>query len=294
MKKLILKLLFAPCFVFSILQAQVIEEDAARSYLRHGNAEPYFSPLVDVLSSTLHTSSLYYKHPDSNRSFHIYIGATVVGAFIPSNMKSFDGHTEAPYSPTTTIHAPTIFGDNNSNTYYDQYGNAYNFPGGFDIRQINMAVPNIHVGTLLHTNFSGKFFALNVGGDLKKIELFGFGFNHFISDYWNAKNYFVSAGASFDQIKLGGYMKGKQFLAQITGGQQLGIFNYWVHAQYQKSPYEFFYEDELEGNGTVKINGQSNIRAGLGLGLQLWKFYLHGEGSGFKPFIGALGIGLQF
>jgi hypothetical protein len=150
-----------------MMMAQGIEEFAAKSYIRNGNSDSYLSPLVDVLSSTLHTSSLSFKHQDSNRSFHIYIGATVVGAFIPSNMKSFDGHTEAPYSPTTTIHAPTIFGDNNSNTYYDQYGNAYNFPGGFDIRQINMAVPNIHVGTLLHTNFSGKFFALNVVGTFK-------------------------------------------------------------------------------------------------------------------------------
>ena len=71
MKKLILKLLFAPCFVFSILHAQAIDEDAAKSYLRNGNAESYFSPLIEVLSCTLHASSLYYQHPDSNRDFHI-------------------------------------------------------------------------------------------------------------------------------------------------------------------------------------------------------------------------------
>jgi len=285
---------FIQLIICPLMMAQGIEEFAAKSYIRNGNSDSYLSPLVDVLSSTLHTSSLSFKHPDSNRSFHIYIGATVVGAFIPSSMKSFEGQTEAPFNPTTTYNAPTIFGENTSNTYYDQYGNSYLFPGGFDINQINLAVPNIHVGTLFHTNFSGKFIALNVGGNFKRIELFGFGFNHFISDYWNAKNYYVSAGASFHQIKLAGYLKGKQFLAQITGGQKLGLFNYYGFAQWQKSPYEFYYEDELEGNGVVKINGQTNIRAGIGLGVQLWKFYLHAEGSGFKPFIGALGFGLQF
>ncbi|MBK6544478.1 MAG: DUF6588 family protein [Saprospiraceae bacterium] len=286
---LILQFLF-----IGILSAQGINEYAAHSYLRNGNAQAYMSPLVDLMGSSIHASSLSYVHPDTTRNFHLYIGIYGTAAFIPESMKSFNGITEAPFSPTKTLKAPTIFGDNNTQIIYDESGNAYTFPGGFDIKQINLVFPIIHVGTFFHTNFSGRFLAMDVGGDFKRIEVYGIGFNHFISDYWKAKNYFVSVGGSYNQFKLGDYLLGKNILAQITGGQQLGLFNYYVYGQWQKTPYEFYYEDEIDGNGTIEINGENEIRFGAGCGIKLWKFYLHAEASVFKPLVTSVGIGLQF
>ena len=159
---------------------------------------------------------------------------------------------------------------------------------------VPIRVKNVLIGSIFHTNLSARFFALDLGGDIKKIQLFRIGINHFISDYWHADDYYVTVGASYHQYKLGSYMKGKHLMAQLSAGHRIGLFNYWAFAQWQKSPHEFYYEDELDGNGVVKIDGPAVLRTGAGCGIQLWKFYIHAEGSGFKPMIGALGIGLQF
>lgn len=276
------------------LNAQGINQFAASSYLRSANSESFMQPFLDVLGASVNSSALSYVHPDSNRKFHIYIGVYGTSAFISSNMKSFDGTTEAPYAPPLTKEVPTIFGENTTETLYDENGNAYTFPGGFDVTQIRLAFPIIHVGTLFHTNFSGRFIAADLGGDLKRIEVFGFGLNHFISDYWKAPNYFVSVGGSYNQFTIGDYAKGRHIMFQATGGQQIKNFNYFGFLQYMSSPYEFYYEDEEAGDGTVKLNGSNKLRFGAGCSYTLWKFKLNAELSLNNPFMASAGLGLQF
>lgn len=291
-----IKLILIPCLLLTtaLLKCQGINEYIAKSYLRNGNAQSYAGPLIDVLGASMQSVSLSYMQPDSTRKFHIYIGVYATAAFIPQSMKNFKAIAPNPLYPNPDITVPTIFGENTNNTYYDEQGNGYTFPGGFEITQMNLAFPIIHVGTLFHTNFSGRYFSLNVDGDLKRIEIFGIGLNHFISDYWKAENYFVSVGGSLNQYKIGNYMKGKHIMIQATGGQHINKFNYWGFLQWNQSPYEFYYEDEENGPGTVSIDGESNFRLGAGCGIKLSVLYLQAEASGFKPLIASLGIGLQF
>jgi hypothetical protein len=280
------------CFqLINTITGQKINEYAAKAYLLSGDPQAYFSPFVDAMGASIHNSSFSFEQPDSTKNFHIYVGVYASAAFIPESMQSYDGVT---ISTEGTINAPTIFGRNASNTYYDEQGNAYSYPGGFDISQVNLAFPIIHVGTLFHTNFSGRFFALDIEGDFKRIEIFGVGLNHFISDYWNAANYFVSIGASFNQYKLGDYLKAQHFLVQATAGQQMNKFRYWGFAQWHKSPYEFYYNDAESGSGTVEVDGENNFRLGIGCGIKLSIFYLNAEASFFKPLVGSVGLGLQF
>lgn len=292
--KSLCKLLLSVMLIHSNLFSQPINEFAAKSYLRTGNSDGYISPFIDVVGSSMNSSGFSYLY-DSIQKFHIYVGLNVTSAFIPGSMQSFDGVTEEPFSRELTVaNAPTVFGSNSALTAVDQTGNAYVFPGGFGINRVNLLFPSLQIGNFFNTNLSFRFLALDFGGDLKSIKLFGGGIQHFISPYWGAKDYFVGVGASYNQIKIGEYLTGNSILAQVNAGQQKGIFNYYGFAAYQKNKYEFFYADAENGDGSVVYEGDQPIRFGLGGGIQLWKFYLHAEGSGFKPVVASVGFGLRF
>lgn len=294
MKHKLISLSMWVCGLCVSLNAQGINQYAASSYIRSSNSEAYMQPFLDVIGASVNSSAFSYVHPDSNRKFHIYLGLYGSNAFITDNMKSFDGLTEAPYTPPLELEAPTIFGKNSTQTLYDANGNAYTFPGGFEVTQIRLAFPILHVGTLFHTNFSGRFIASDLGGDLKRIEMFGFGLNHFISDYWKAPDYFISVGASYNQFKIGEYAKGRHLMFQATGGQQIKNFHYFGFLQYLRAPYEFYYEDEENGDGTVKLNGSNQIRFGAGCSYTLWKFKFNAEFSLNNPLMASVGLGLEF
>lgn len=282
------------CFLAGRVLGQVSFE-AAEPYLLQSNVQGYLSPAVDALSATMHSSSIDYFYPDSSKKFNIYVGLYAAVAFIPSTMKTFDASTSSSFSPPRTIEVPTIFGENKNQTIYDAKGNAFTIPGGFDITRLNLAFPILHVGKFFHTNFSGRFIALGVGGDLERIETFGFGFNHFISDYWKAKNYNVSVGAGFNQIKIGPHLKGQDYMLQVTAGQKVKKFNYWGYVQYQNATYDFYYKKkETTDVGSVSINSGSKVRFGVGCGILLWKFYIHTDASGLKPLVANLGVGMRF
>jgi hypothetical protein len=294
MKPLLLSVFYFLAIHFSLLHAQRINEHAANSYLLTGNSQKYFSPFVDMFGASLHSSGFSYFEKDSLKKFHVYVGAYATAAFIPHSMKSYQATTAQPVTPEHSLIMPTIFGENNGYNFYDQEGNAYSFPAGFDISQVNLIFPIVHLGPIFNTHISGRYMAATVDGDLKRIELFGIGLNHFISTYWNATNYFVTIGFSFNQYKMGDYLKGQHIMVQTTGGQKIKNFKYYGYLQWNKAPYEFYYENELEGPGVVNIDGENNFRIGAGCGYQFWKININAEASVFKPIVVSLGIGLQF
>ncbi len=293
-----MRVLFFSSFLLFFLAGRMsaqVSFEAAEPYLLQSNVQGYLSPAVDALSATMQSSSIDYFYPDSSKKFNIYVGVYAAMAFIPTTMKTFDATTTSPFSPARTIEVPTIFGENKNQTIYDAKGNAFTIPGGFDINRVNLAFPILHVGKFFHTNFSGRYIALDVGGDFERIETFGFGLNHFISDYWKAKNYNVSVGAGYNQIKLGPHLKGQDFMLQVSAGQKIKKFNYWGYVQYQQAAYDFYYKQQ-EGSdiGSVTINSGSRVRFGVGCGILLWKFYIHTDASGLKPLVANLGIGMRF
>ncbi len=294
MKPIYLSILCCFTVCLKTIQAQRINEHAANSYLLAGNPQEYFSPFVDMFGASLHSSAFSYFEKDSIKKFHVYIGAYATAAFIPQSMKSYQATTTQPVTPEHSLIMPTIFGENNGYNFYDQEGNAYSFPSGFDINQVNLLFPIIHIGPIYNTHISGRYLSANIDGDFKSIEIFGFGINHFISPYWKATNYFVTLGFAFNQFKMGDYMKGQHIMAQATAGQKIKNFKYYGYLQYNQAPYEFYYENELEGPGVVKIDGENNFRIGAGCGYQFWKIYINAEASVFKPIIASFGIGLQF
>ena len=291
--KRLCNLLLSVVIIHTNLFSQPINEFAAKSYLRTGNSDGYISPFIDVVGSSMNSSGFSYLY-DSTQKFHIYVGVNVTSALIPRSLQRFNGITEEPFSPERTVEVPTVFGTNTAVTAVDETGDSYVFPGGFGLNRVNLLFPSLQIGNFFNTNLSFRFLALDFGGDLKSIKLFGGGIQHFISQYWGAKDYFVGVGASFNQIKIGEYLTGNNILAQVNAGQQKGIFNYYGFAAYQKNKYEFFYADEENGEGSVIYEGDQPFRLGLGGGIQLWKFYLHAEASGFKPVVASVGFGLRF
>lgn len=276
------------------LAAQGLPAPASKSYLRNANAQNYLSPFVDLVGASLHSMHFSYHHPDSNKKFHLHLGVSVAASIVTDQMKTFTGVTEAPFTPEARVEVPTIFGKNESLTAYDKNGTGYSFPGGFGINQVNLLIPQLQVGTLFHTNFNGKFVALDVGGELKRIEMYGFGINHFISDYWHAQKYFVSVGGQFDAFNLGDYLEGKNWLAQASVGRQVKRFNCWSYLQYQKASYDFHYADDEQGDGFVTVKGKNNVRFGIGGSVRLAFIKIQAEASILHPIMANLGLGIQF
>ena len=83
-------------FVISIVSytttfGQKINEASSTAYLRHGNAQSYMSPFVDLTNSSMQTAVFSFVHPDSAKKFHIYLGLNITAALVPKSMKSCIG-----------------------------------------------------------------------------------------------------------------------------------------------------------------------------------------------------------
>ena len=275
------------------ISAQYFPEAASKVYITSRNANPYFAPFLDLVGASMNSMAFSLQKPDTTHHFHFAIGVNASYSPVSASMKSFTGFTESPYSPEKSLTLPTIFGKNESGILYDSNGNAFGYPGGFDITHIILAYPFIQVGTLYHTNFSGRYFGVDINGDLRRIRIIGFGLNHFISDHWKAKNYFISAGLNYTAFNLGEYLKGRHYMAQLSGGQTFRRFNYYGHITWQKGLYNLYYNDQ-ETTGKATVDSKNNVRIGAGMSYRLRMIRIQCEASGFNPLTAAAGLALQF
>ena len=270
-----LALATAAFLALSALPAAAQLGDQLSSY-SGANAEGYLGPLADAIGTNLNTGIFRTAHiPRMGPLVRLEI--QIMSVLFSDDDRTFNAVTESGFSPEQRVAAPTIVGPGEAVTVDGDGGTQFSFPGGFDLNSFAIAVPQLRIGAVMGTELIVRYFAANVGDDdLGKINLFGIGARHSISQYFGPLiPVDVAAGFFWQQLKLGEDDQGNDIIAS-------NAFSFGVQASKEivrfVAPYgglsydthstEVTYESEASGSEeTVNIDFEKSDTLHLTLGI---------------------------
>jgi hypothetical protein len=168
-------------FFFSTASAQLGEQLSAYT---GANASGYLGPLVDAFGADLNAGTFHSARiPWSGLQFGLELRFTSV-RFANAD-RTFLGITEGDFAPVITTSVPTVVGDKKA-VYVDGEGSTrFAFPGGFDLDDFSVAVPQLRIGSLYGTEALIRYFYFNLSRtEFGVFNLYGIGLRHGISHYY--------------------------------------------------------------------------------------------------------------
>jgi len=155
------------------------------------------------------------------------------------NLKDED-RTFVPVDPPGFTSSPagqpvsTITGDTKSVGVTGQGGTQFNYPGGFDQSTFTLAAPELTVGSFMGTRAVVRWFSAEIGkSDYGKLELFGIGGQHSVSQYFPGLPVDVAAGVFYQTFKIGdGLLDTKALHLDVTGSKSFGLIQPYVAIGY--------------------------------------------------------------
>jgi hypothetical protein len=168
------------CFL-SVASAQI--EDRLDAYTGR-NATGYLGPLAEALGTNLN-SGLFHSAYIPEDGFHVSLELAFTTVFFGDDSRYFKATTEGGFTPEQSEVAPTVVGPTESVWLIGDAGTAFAFPGGFDVDNFPIAVPQLRVGAWRGTEAVLRVLVLDTGVPvIRDVNLFGFGARHSLSRYF--------------------------------------------------------------------------------------------------------------
>jgi len=290
----------AVCAMSAPVHAQV--EELLSSYTG-ANGVAYMDPLKDAIGTSL-SDGLYTSGHVPRAGFHARLDVRAMVVKFDDDERTFRGVTEDYFPSEMSEEVPTVIGDTMSVRVTDPgTGASFLFPGGFDIDNFALAVPQLTVGGFMGTEATIRYIAVDVGdqgdNELGNLSLFGIGGRHSISQYFPGLPIDASAMFFYQRLQLGDddlvVAQGESFGIQVSkrfpmiepyGGFAIDTFdmdvNYKTDVSGQEEEIDLDFDREttphvtagvglhfgfLHLNGEVNFASQTSFAAGLGLGL---------------------------
>lgn len=124
-------------------------EDLFDAYVDE-NSSGYIQPLSDLFTSALNTGIREWSAIDTALYFRIGMVASI--AFPSTAQKTFTASTDPNFDPHQTAEVPTIIGNIQPVYVNGVNGTIYVFPGGYNLKRMPMATPQVTVGGILIQN----------------------------------------------------------------------------------------------------------------------------------------------
>ena len=276
-------------------QAQEFEDFVSAYTSEHGQA--YLQPLGDVIGSDLN-SAFFHSAYIPRMKFTLDIGLQTMTTFIQDKDKVFMANTGDFFQPQTTTEAPTVFGNTRSVKVNGDGGTSYTFPGGIDINKLPLAVPQLRIGAVFGTDFTFRYFAIDMEDELGSLNHFGFGVRHSISQYLNDKYPVELAIGYYNQnLDLENFSETTANLVNLQGSYEAGILVLYGGLGYMSSGTDISYtytDGEVDETIDIQLENTSGIRGNIGLALELGIFYLNSAYNLGSENTLVLGLGFSF
>ncbi len=180
-------------FLSLSIQAQFsIGENVSEEFAISEKGGEYFQPVGKVFSSLLH-SGLFPRY--SEEGFHIKIGLHV------TRMNLFSGNQSYQIDPLNV--APNIAGSPASVTYMEDGAGEVVLPGGNEVSEVILGAPELYIGTLLGTDFYGRYGQLGLEGNLGNLQFYGGGIRHDFGRYFLPEYVKWYLSYNYHQMKIG-------------------------------------------------------------------------------------------
>ena len=167
------------------------------------NAIGYLQPLITALGTDFNRG-WYHSANIPRHGFQLHLGPRVMSTFIATADRRYQATTEGNFSPAQTTEAPTVVGDTKAVAVNGTGGSTYFFPGGFDIKSVLFATPQLTIGSVAGTEATFRYIALEIGDtEIGNVNLFGAGLRHSVSQYFGDFPVALAAGVFYQRFKLG-------------------------------------------------------------------------------------------
>jgi len=237
------------------------------------NARGYLKPLPKALSATLN-SAIYQTGDVPKNAIHFSFGVRLMGVGFDSDSKSYTPTAPPGFTPTETVQAPTVIGDTHAVSQAGQGGATLYHPGGFDISEFAVAVPQVSIGSIFGTRAIIRWISLDLGdSELGKFDYLGYGVQHSLSQYIPACPVDVAAGFFKQSFDIGDndLITSDALHFNVTGSKRFGMLEPFVGLGYDTFDMDAKYQSTTTpgDNISVKFDKESNAHFTLGANLLL-------------------------
>lgn len=274
-------------------------EDFVSAYTGE-NGKMYLQPLGDALGANLN-SNWFHSATIPRLGFSLEIGIATTTVFVAEKDKTFLANPDPSFTPANPsdvpVTAPTIFGSTSSVTLEGIEGTATSFPGGVELNALPLAVPQIRIGALYGTDVTLRYFAFDIGEEeLGRLNLFGFGVRHSVSQY--LPDIFpvdIAIGYYNNSLDLENFSETSTSLINAQGSYKKGPLIVYSAIGFESADTNFSYtssEDDSEVN--IDLETSNSVRFTLGATLKLGAFFLNTDYNFGISNVFSVGLGLSF
>jgi hypothetical protein len=263
--------------------------------LEGDNAKGYLSPLPSGLSSTMNAAIFRTGDVPKNKP-RFTVGVELMGAMFGDKDKTY-----IPVIPgyENTTRAPTVVGSTESVALPGPGELVLYHPGGLDIDEFVIAVPQITVGTVFGTQAVGRWISVDLGdSDLGKLELVGFGAQHSISQYFPGLPVALALGAFYQTLKIGdGLLDTKATHVDVTGSKKFSFLQPYAAVGFDSFEMSARYDytvNESEETISVDFDRKTNAHLTIGVLVDLPVVKFHAELNSAATTGAAVGLALGF
>ena len=242
------------------------------------NAKGYLGPLTSGLSGTLNAAVFSGGNiPLTGLNFNV--GVRLMGisfddgdrTYTPKDPPGFNGNG-------SSVQAPTVIGDTQAVAQSGQGGTTLYHPGGFDLSNFAVAVPQATIGSVFGTRAVVRYITLDLGdSELGDFTLWGVGAQHSVSRYFPAMPLNLAAGIFYQKFEIGEDLVDATALHYgVTASKSFGLFEPYATVGFDQLDMKSKYESSSDGS-TIEVDFDSSTDAhftiGSTLGLAVAKLY---------------------
>lgn len=273
--------------------------DANLGALTPENVKGYLEPLPKALSTSLNMAEFQSANIPF-AGFNLTVGVHAMGVTFADKDKTYLPTDPQGFTHTgNTLPAPTVVGSSLATAQPGQGGTTLYNPGGFELDQFVIAVPQVAIGSVMGTRAVVRWIQFDAGdSELGKIDFLGIGLQHSLSRYIKGLPFDLAAGGMWQKFNLGenDLIQTNAFHAEVTASKKMAL---WVQPYAGLGFDTFSMEvnyDQTVGSGTqkynVKFDNQNSVHATAGVLLGFPLVKLHAQVDAAKE-VGAA-VGLRF
>jgi len=262
MKQILLSILIIT--IPFIAKAQISIPELSHDFATSEEGKKYLEPIGQVYSSLLH-SGVFPRY--SEKGFHIKIGLHITRFNLFSDIKTFQ---------TSGQTAPTILGTPEPLVINNGSSEITIIPAGNDIPEITLGAPELYIGTLLGTDFYGRYGQLPADGNLGRLEFYGGGIRHDFGRYFLPEYVKWYLSYNYHQLTLGETVNSINQYGLTQLGVKLnrigfyGLFGYEINDM----TLDYTFEDMPT---SIDLDDSVPFRYGGGFNLSFKYIELYGE-----------------
>jgi hypothetical protein len=193
--------------------------------LEGSNLKGYLGPLPSAMSTTMN-SGIFQSGYVPKQGFSLALSVQVTGATFEDEDRAFTPTDPFGFQPNTPTDVPTIVGDEDAVAVPDNGGSTPVYPGGLNISQFLLPVPQLTIGSIMGTRATVRWFAMDFdNNEIGKIDFLGIGAQHSVNQYFPNLPVDVAVGGFYQKLKLGdGLLDTKAMHFDVTASKRFGTF----------------------------------------------------------------------